>query len=1720
MSLYRRTTKLKLKLSSVLLFLLIIPIMLNTPLFNIFHIEELNEVQNRFDERDALKLNAPPNANEFSYYKIITIDHNKVAGSSIYPDFPVLISIEDADLKTDVQPDGDDIAFSVENVWVDHEIELFDQGYNTTHAQLIAWVRIPGLSGVVDTVIRMYYGNSTITSRQNPNGVWESNYRGVWHLNEQNVLDPIIDSTANSNHGTARNSPIPGQNGQIYDSYGFTDASGQRIEVPDDTSLDISNQLTVEAWINPTVVMEWSTIVSKMDGPLDSGSTAYFDIYVAISDLGNFYIGLSNPSDSWDEWYSPVPASTGTWQHFVFTYQSSTSMGRIFLNGAYMSEHDFGIGTLGTNGNPFYIGINRGWTNEVFDGLIDEVRISSIPRSSGWINTEYVNQNDPDTFYTVGAEQIVSSDPPNAHYFTYYKIITIDHTQVAGSGSHVNFPVLISIIDSDLKYHSQPDGDDIAFSMGGDWLDHEIELYDQSYSSTQAQLATWVKIPFLSAITNTTITMFYGNSTMSSRQNPTGVWDSNYEAVWHMNQDPSSSNILDSTSNNNDLTTNGFSSDQRIYNGKVGTAIAFDGINDYLDITSFSGPTNGFTFETWFKFDSEYTIGSGDMYLFSGNTPSWGNNMPRVRFRSSTGSGVGSVATALDASDSCDGVKNVWAADTWFHYAFRFSVPIQTTTLYLNGIVDGNKVDSDLSVPHSAWNSLSIASDYGANVWGSGAISEFRVLKTALSTEWMATEFNNQYNPNSFYSVGSEQLVLEQPVNENYFNNYKVITVDQTKVNGTGSHVNFPLLISILDADLKYDVQNDGDDIAFSMDGKWLDHQIEQFNQSYSGTHARLIVWVRVPFLSTAFDTQIRMYYGNSTLNSQQNPSGVWYSDYAGVWHLDDDPSGIPLQIKDSALPASDGATYGTMTSSDQVPGMIGGALDFDGINDYVDFGNPGELQITGEITVQAWFKVIDVGNDYLIAKHGGSGFRGWDISFDDDPGIAPDGWVTFRYSPDGTNTIFTGYERVRVNQWYHAVGVFKPNEYSKFFFNGTQVGIITTGVPPSMNDPSLPLRIARRSDASTSYVDGIIDEVRVSTIARSNDWIASEYSNQYDPSSFYSVGPEQSIKVLPFVDAQINAIDLYGNLLPNVTISVYQLTQLIDRGTTDINGSILFTNLIEGSYNFTASIYSDIANITEIVNVTLEAFSLNQSFQTVDLICDVTSHFFELVDIDGSPLDSGWIMVGNDTQIFKQCNIDPTGHTTFWWVDAPPSEYNYTVYYSDALYNPSTLTLASGDITTENDTIHIQIGLTTVDFLVQTITQPITPVSGAKLILTVDDPLGASIVNLTTDINGQATLRWLNSSGIGGDYCIQIEFFGVKRLFNETIGPASVYNYSFTVNNKNSFEFRISIDLNKFQTELISLNPTDYIKVEWGAVVRLRTLFNISKVESGYESLLGPEYADIMKYELLQGGISLYSGTFEAEIGNEGRHFVTIDTKEMDSGSSYIIIISAQKSGYLIPSSLILQLDILEIEIELNQSDNDDTITSVYWADNVDMTLKSYGINSETLTIENNLFQNVDHEFSFLISDISTKWNLSKVIFNIYGISWNTNVTNINITIKDPSNLFHVYNSSNHLGWDYNRSLWTGITLDLNMASQTNDNNFEFEISGTFTGTVDIVADAYCIRDSLNAQYSKFNLSDSISILRKSEGWSIKNITFEISNCYYTSNWSNVQDILMEQVF
>jgi len=49
---------------------------------------------------------------------------------------------------------------------------------------------------------------------------------------------------------------------------------------------------------------------------------------------------------------------------------------------------------------------NSPTTTRTWDGKIDEFRIYNGMLSAGWISTEYNNQNDPASFYTVGTQEM------------------------------------------------------------------------------------------------------------------------------------------------------------------------------------------------------------------------------------------------------------------------------------------------------------------------------------------------------------------------------------------------------------------------------------------------------------------------------------------------------------------------------------------------------------------------------------------------------------------------------------------------------------------------------------------------------------------------------------------------------------------------------------------------------------------------------------------------------------------------------------------------------------------------------------------------------------------------------------------------------------------------------------------------------------------------------------------------------------------------------------------------------------------------------------------------------------------------------------------------------------------------------------------------------------------------------------------------------------------
>ncbi|MHA2402659.1 MAG: LamG-like jellyroll fold domain-containing protein, partial [Candidatus Kariarchaeaceae archaeon] len=332
----------------------------------------------------------------------------------------------------------------------------------------------------------------------------------------------------------------------------------------------------------------------------------------------------------------------------------------------------------------------------------------------------------------------------------------------------------------------------------------------------------------------------------------------------------------------------------------------------------------------------------------------------------------------------------------------------------------------------------------------------------------------------------------------------------------------FPLLISIIDSDLKTRAQADGRDIAFFDSlGNQLDHEIEKYDPDYSGSEAELLAWIKSDLSSTS-DTIITMKYGDSSIANQWNPTGVWSNGYNNIWHLKEDPS--TQQIDDSTT-SNDGTSVGSMTSGDQVAGQIGGSLDFDGSNDLINFGVIN-TNAWSAMTVSAWVYKYDTGDDRIFSIAPSTFVNDSRITI----AATSDRFFT-RIGTDGSggslSTTVAASGSFTPNTWQHVTATWDSSSSQiVLYVDGAPAISVAKGGTSIRDHSAQEAVIANVNLAENRYYYGIIDEVRLSTSARSADWVATEYSNQNNPSGFYSVGSEFSLQFEDPVDLSSTDVD------------------------------------------------------------------------------------------------------------------------------------------------------------------------------------------------------------------------------------------------------------------------------------------------------------------------------------------------------------------------------------------------------------------------------------------------------------------------------------------------------------------------------------------------------------------------------------------------------------------
>jgi len=170
-----------------------------------------------------------------------------------------------------------------------------------------------------------------------------------------------------------------------------------------------------------------------------------------------------------------------------------------------------------------------------------------------------------------------------------------------------------------------------------------------------------------------------------------------------------------------------------------------------------------------------------------------------------------------------------------------------------------------------------------------------------------------------------------------------------------------------------------------------------------------------------------------------------------------------------------DGTIYGAAWTT----GKLGGALDFDGVNDYVDCGNNGSLNLS-EVTISVWIKTgsTDTAFSTILTKG---------IAYDENFGMhirETTGLIGFEFSSEGTytlaETIIDSSTNILDLSWHNAVGSFNGSVLKLYIDGSLQTTGLITVKKPDANISQI-LTVGVRNEAvPTYYFDGTIDDVRI----------------------------------------------------------------------------------------------------------------------------------------------------------------------------------------------------------------------------------------------------------------------------------------------------------------------------------------------------------------------------------------------------------------------------------------------------------------------------------------------------------------------------------------------------------------------------------------------------------------------------------------------------------------
>lgn len=164
----------------------------------------------------------------------------------------------------------------------------------------------------------------------------------------------------------------------------------------------------------------------------------------------------------------------------------------------------------------------------------------------------------------------------------------------------------------------------------------------------------------------------------------------------------------------------------------------------------------------------------------------------------------------------------------------------------------------------------------------------------------------------------------------------------------------------------------------------------------------------------------------------------------------------------------------------------LGKAMQFDGVDDYVDCGNDSSFNITDAITIEAWVKLASGWDSHgvITIKSNGTNWNdaNWYLR------VGSDKKIRMLWGSGSDSKYYITNDAISENVWHHIVVT-----WDKIYIDGSEMATTPSGTATTHTTTTHNIIIGA-SDIPSVYFNGSIDEVRIYNRALGADEIKTHY--------------------------------------------------------------------------------------------------------------------------------------------------------------------------------------------------------------------------------------------------------------------------------------------------------------------------------------------------------------------------------------------------------------------------------------------------------------------------------------------------------------------------------------------------------------------------------------------------------------------------------------------------